>query len=82
MFHAIAWLWLSGQTEHQATEARTATAGRVGGGVRGGRGVTELRFAPLNRFLIWLAWGWRLSGPAPGHHGRHSVIVWREVADG
>ena len=45
--------------------------------------MTELLlFAPLHGpWLALLADGWRLSPAGLGHHGRHAVLLVREVAD-
>lgn len=37
-------------------------------------------YAPLSRFVIKLAEGWHLQEvcePMIGHHGRHSILMWR-----
>jgi hypothetical protein len=38
-------------------------------------------FVPIDEFLIRLCQGWRLSPATLGHHGRYSVLVYREVPD-
>lgn len=41
-------------------------------------------FAPRDRFLALLAAGWSLPfvvEPAPGHHGRYSIILERKDHD-
>ena len=48
----------------------------------------DLRNVPIAHFLTYLAQGWRLSerGGVPAyqdtHHGRHGVLLVREVNEG
>lgn len=39
------------------------------------------RYAPANRWLALLLQGWRPLCPAPGHHGRWSVLLYREATE-
>lgn len=39
-------------------------------------------YAPVNQFLGYLAQGWNLPDPVEpmaGHHGRYSVLLWRDA---
>lgn len=46
--------------------------------------IEEVIYAPVNRFLILLAQGWRLQfivQPMSDHHGQYAVLLWRPVRD-
>jgi hypothetical protein len=38
-------------------------------------------YVPRDGWLVLLCQGWRLSPADLGHHGRLSVLLWREVPD-
>jgi len=43
----------------------------------------QIIFAPLDRWLAYLASGWQFSGivaePMAGHHGAWAVLMWRPL---
>lgn len=44
-------------------------------------GAVTVIYAPVSRFLSYLAQGWRLPDPVEamiGRHGRYSILLWRE----
>ncbi len=37
--------------------------------------MTLLALVPLRFYRLWTAWGWKVLGPAPGHHAQYSLIM-------